>query len=117
MTARTWVVGCVALALLGGCASGPSGDPAVLAARDAHAAVAGVTIAAELQLDRRATTPFSQVVIEEGLTAAADAQRELTTAEGVDPARRDRAAAAIDPAVATLRSVADTGAAGLTPGY
>lgn len=107
---RRWlaIVACVALT---GCAAGE--DPTVRPVQEVRSAVLVAQQATRLQLERRATTPFTQVVLSDTLDAVGDAEQELRDAAS-DPARTARARTVLRDAEALIDELADAGAGRLT---
>lgn len=107
---RRWLV-IVACFALTGCAAGE--DAALTAVQDARSAVVVAEQATRLRLDARATTPYTQVVLDDSLDAVGDAEQELRDG-AAEPARTARARAVLHDAETVLDDLADAGADRLT---
>ena len=111
---RIGVAVVAALVVLSGCSNGPPTDAPAVAVSEAHASVASVSLAVQLRLDDRSTADYTQVMLQTGRDAVADAQRELTVADDADAGRRGAATPVIARAAAELSALAQAGASELS---
>ena len=72
------------MVLLTGCGSGPSNDIPAVAVAKTHASVASLALAVHPRPNERSTSADTQVLLQTGRDAIADAQRELTAADDAD---------------------------------
>lgn len=102
--------------LLTGCASGPSNDIPAVAVAETHASVASLALAVQLRLNERSTSAHTQVLLQTGRDAIADAQRELTAADDADEQQWAIATPIVDRAAAEISGLARAGVSRLTRG-
>ncbi len=104
---RRWLAVAACL-LLAGC--GTAEDAAISTVQDARSAVVIAQQAVRLRLDTRATTPYTQVVLDDSLDAVGDAEQELRDSSEPDKARTSRARVVLNDANTVLDELADAGA-------
>ncbi|MFT4226139.1 hypothetical protein [Micropruina sp.] len=104
---RRWLAVAACL-LLAGC--GTAEDAAISTVQDARSAVVVAQQAVRLRLDTRATTPYTQVVLDDSLDAVGDAEQELRDAAEPDITRTSRARVVLNDANTVLDELADAGA-------
>lgn len=104
---RRWLAVAACL-LLAGC--GTAEDVAISTVQDARSAVVVAQQAVRLRLDTRATTPYTQVVLDDSLDAVGDAEQELRDSSEPDKAQTSRARTVLNDASTVLDELADAGA-------
>ncbi len=104
---RRWLLVAACL-LLAGC--GTAEDAAISTVQDARSAVVVAQQAVRLRLDTRATTPYTQVVLDDSLDAVGAAEQELRDSSEPDRARTARARVVLNDANTVLDELADAGA-------
>ena len=102
--------------LLTGCGSGPSNDIPAVAVAETQASVASLALAVHLRPNERSTSADTQVLLQTGRDAIADAQRELTAADDADEQQWALATPIVDRAAAEISGLARAGVSRLTGG-
>lgn len=106
MVARLLLALAAVLALTG---CGSTEDAAQRSVAEARSAVIFAHDAGRLLLDDRATRAYVQVVFDDSLDQAADAERDLQGASGVEPQRVATAHRVVDAAASVLDELTDAG--------
>lgn len=84
--------------------------------RQTHASVASLALAVHLRPNERSTSADTQVLLQTGRDAIADAQRELTAADDADEQQWAIATPIVDRAAAEISGLARAGVSRLTRG-